>query len=97
VFDRAEYTVNGGRSEPVGETTRRLQTAHTLEELDAMIEEARAQAKASQYKAEQELLVTRIARSMRNARTAQAVHDNFRRFGALPRSRVSARSDTPTD
>jgi len=48
-----------------------------------MIEEARAQAKAAQYKAEQELLVTRMARAMRNARTAQAVHDNFRRFGAF--------------
>jgi hypothetical protein len=83
VFDRAEYTVNGGRSESVADTSRHMQTSHTLEELDAMIEEARAQAKAAQYKAEQELLVTRMARAMRNARTAQAVHDNFRRFGAF--------------
>ena len=85
VFDRAEYTVNGGREQSVAETSRAFAAGNTHEELDELIEEARARAKASAYSAEQELLVARISRAMKNARTAQAVHDNFRRFGALLR------------
>jgi len=82
-FDRAEYTVNGGREKSVGDTSREIAESCSLEELDAMIDEARARAKAADLKAQQELLIGRIARSMKNARTAQAVHDNFRRFGAF--------------
>jgi hypothetical protein len=81
-FDRAEYTVNGGRERSVGETSRALADSSSHEELDALIDEARAHAKAADVKAQQELLLARISRSMKNAKTAQAVHDNFRRFGA---------------
>jgi Ca2+-binding EF-hand superfamily protein len=82
VFDRAEYTVNGGREKSVGDTSREMAESHSHEELDGMIAEARAHAKAAEYSAAQELLIARVARSMKNARTAQNVHDNFRRFGA---------------
>jgi len=83
VFDRAEYTVNGGRSKSVAETARECKDSHSLEELDALIDEARAHSKSADYIAHQELILARISRALKNARTAQAVHDNFRRFGSF--------------
>lgn len=80
-FDRAEYTVNGGRSKTVADSSRELADSSSKEELDGMIDEVRALAKTAAYKANQELILGRIARSMKNSKTAQDVHENFRRFG----------------
>ena len=53
---------------------------YTEAELDGFIAEARRLAKEEEEAQAQEVLLARIARSFKNAKTASAVHDNFRRF-----------------
>ena len=55
-------------------------TSYTEEQLDAFIAEAREHAHLEEQHQAQEVLLARIARSFKNAKTASAVHDNFRRF-----------------
>lgn len=79
-FNRAEDDVDAGRTLGVADTTRELTARCTTDELDEMIEEAKLAAKSEQYRIQQELLVSRVARAFKNSRTAQTVHENFRRF-----------------
>ena len=80
-FDRAEYTVNSGREIGIGQAADEMTAAHSLEELDAMIDEAKSYAKAATYHQDQEVLLSRISRALKSAKTAQSMHENFRRFG----------------
>ena len=95
-FDRAEMTLDSGREKGIAEVSREMQANCSHAELDAMIAEAKAHASNAQYKTTQEILLTRIARACKSAKTAQAMHENFRRFGASrrafrPRSALYAR------
>ena len=61
-----------------------------LYDADALIDEAKAHAKVAAYHTAQEVLLARIARACKSAKTAQAMHENFRRFGALPTAAAAA-------
>lgn len=75
----ASSTSDGG--EGVIEAAARLKSASSLEDLDAMIEQARDRAKREERKQATEVLLAKIARSMRNTRGSSDMHANFRRFG----------------
>jgi Ca2+-binding EF-hand superfamily protein len=64
----------------VNESAAENAARYTEEELDAFIEEAKAHALHEEEVQAQEVLLSRIARSFKNAKSASAVHENFRRF-----------------
>jgi hypothetical protein len=80
-FSAADETVKlKGKEGSVVDNAASNANKFTEEELDAFIEEARKAAAHEQEVQEQEVLLARIARSFKNAKSASAVHDNFRRF-----------------
>ena len=85
-FDRAEYSVNSGRATSVGDAADEMQATLSHAELDALIDEAKSIAKAAADHTAQEILLARIARALKSAKTAQAMHENFRRFGERARA-----------
>jgi Ca2+-binding EF-hand superfamily protein len=81
-FSAAEDTVKSstGHGEGVAAAARNMEGKMSHAELDALIEEAKDAARAEAAHAEQEILLARLARSFKNAKTASEVHNNFRRF-----------------
>jgi Ca2+-binding EF-hand superfamily protein len=80
-FSAADETVKlKGKEGSVVDNAASNANKFTEEELDAFINEARKAAAHEQEVQEQEVLLARIARSFKNAKSASAVHDNFRRF-----------------
>jgi hypothetical protein len=88
-FDRAEYTVNSGRDTPGGAAADEMQAALSHAELDALIDEAKGHAKVAAYHTEQEVLLSRIARALKSAKTAQSMH-----YQAAERALLLLNSDT---
>jgi Ca2+-binding EF-hand superfamily protein len=80
-FSAADSSVkNKSTGQTVDEAAASNAAKYTEEELDGFIAEARRLAAEEQEAQAQEVLLARIARSFKNAKTASAVHDNFRRF-----------------
>ena len=80
-FSAASTSVkNKSTGQTVDEAAATNAAKYTEEELDGFIAEARRLAKEEEEAQAQEVLLARIARSFKNAKTASAVHDNFRRF-----------------
>lgn len=77
--DKVKSTSGAGAS--IGEAAARMKDSMNTADLEALIEEAKGAARAEEYRAEQEVLLGRIARTFKNSKTASEVHSNFRRFG----------------
>jgi Ca2+-binding EF-hand superfamily protein len=76
----SESVKNKSTGQTVDEAAAGNAAKYTEAELDGFIAEARRLAKEEEEAQAQEVLLARIARSFKNAKTASAVHDNFRRF-----------------
>jgi Ca2+-binding EF-hand superfamily protein len=83
-FSAAEDSVKStsGGSGGVGDAAEGMKDRYTIDDLEQLIAEAKQCARDEEAKADQEVLLARLARSFKNAKTASEVHNNFRRFGA---------------
>lgn len=75
-FDQANEGVGAAQLESAGTEQANL----TLEDLDALIEEARMHARREEASAAAEMLLARLARALKNNKGASTMHENFRRF-----------------